>query len=398
MANKLYDESKITDIGRAIQIQLGVSSSFSVAGMAAAIFEIKSQPILQSLSCSVNGTYSVPSGFDGFSQVVVSVPTGASASAVLGSKNISSNGTYNAANDGFDGFSQVVVSVPTESSASDDSFINLVERNHITYLYNSQISRVGPYAFFAQGTFQTVELPAASWIGYGAFAGNNAIVSCSFPACLSIGSYAFSSCTLSYIYFPICSTIEDHAFDNALFYAAVSLYEFPECIRVGDYAFYSVTGLKEISFPKADSFGFACFMSCSISSFYMAETTWFGSYLFANCSNLCYVSAPRVGAVYPHAFENCTSLRSIELPSVWEIDEYAFYGCTRLSSLFLPYESVCNLSDANAFEYTLLSTTGYIYVLYSLMSAYKTSVNWSVYASRIVGYDGVSPDVILEEP
>lgn len=68
-----------------------------------------SEPIIESLSITENGTYTPEEGVDGFAPVTVNVPT---PQPVLQGLNVTSNGTYTP-EQGVDGFNQVVVDVPT---------------------------------------------------------------------------------------------------------------------------------------------------------------------------------------------------------------------------------------------------------------------------------------------
>lgn len=67
-----------------------------------------SEAVIQSLSISANGTYTAPTGVDGYSPVVVDVPA---PEIKLEDKNIASNGTFSAS-PGFDGLGTVNVNVP----------------------------------------------------------------------------------------------------------------------------------------------------------------------------------------------------------------------------------------------------------------------------------------------
>jgi len=70
-------------------------------------------PVLSSATFTENGSYSVPTGYDGFGDVVVSVPGGAS-----GSISISQNGTYDVSS-----FAEAVVSVQGGGGGDYDNFL-----------------------------------------------------------------------------------------------------------------------------------------------------------------------------------------------------------------------------------------------------------------------------------
>jgi len=71
--------------------------------------EDEAQPTLITKNITANGTYNAASdNADGFSAVVVNVPT---SGGNLGTKTITANGTYNASADNYDGYSTVTVNV-----------------------------------------------------------------------------------------------------------------------------------------------------------------------------------------------------------------------------------------------------------------------------------------------
>lgn len=65
-------------------------------------------------------TVNPDTGYDGFSQVVVNAASG-EGSAILITKDIVANGTYNASNDNADGYSSVTVNVPTGSTINNQN-------------------------------------------------------------------------------------------------------------------------------------------------------------------------------------------------------------------------------------------------------------------------------------
>lgn len=77
-----------------------------------------------------NGTYNASSdSYDGYSKVTVNVPVN-----TLTTKSIQSNGVYKATSDGYDGYSLVTVSVPTTSYSSSDLHISRTGTGYV-YLY-----------------------------------------------------------------------------------------------------------------------------------------------------------------------------------------------------------------------------------------------------------------------
>lgn len=111
MANVLVQESSLHNIAEAIRYKNGTENTYKPSEMANAIREISgggSEPTISPLSVTANGTYTAPTGVDGYSPVTVNVSGGGS---TLGTKTITENGTYNASSDSLDGYSSVTVNV-----------------------------------------------------------------------------------------------------------------------------------------------------------------------------------------------------------------------------------------------------------------------------------------------
>ena len=85
-----------------------------------------------------------------------------------------------------------------------------------------------------------------------------------------------------------------------------------------------------------------------------------------------------------YAFFNCRRLFQVSLPVCSYIGNYVFENCTSLSRITIGYSSVCSLYSTNVFDDTqITSSTGSIYVPASLVDAYKSAENWSVYSNII---------------
>lgn len=95
MADVFVHESSLTAIADAIREKLNTEDTYKPGEMADAISSISgggSTPTINSLSVTENGTYTAPSGVDGYSPVTVNVPQG---TTPTGTKQISitENGT-----------------------------------------------------------------------------------------------------------------------------------------------------------------------------------------------------------------------------------------------------------------------------------------------------------------
>lgn len=75
---------------------------------------IGGEPVIETLNVTSNGTYTAPSGVDGYSPVKVEV---ADIPSVIEALNVTANGTYTAPS-GVDGYSPVVVEVPEKEPES----------------------------------------------------------------------------------------------------------------------------------------------------------------------------------------------------------------------------------------------------------------------------------------
>ena len=77
MSKKLYEESHIQNIADSIRGKNGLSDTYKVSEMANAIDNIPTgrTPVIESKNISSNGTYTAPTGVDGFSPVIVNVPS-----------------------------------------------------------------------------------------------------------------------------------------------------------------------------------------------------------------------------------------------------------------------------------------------------------------------------------
>ncbi len=174
-------------------------------------------------------------------------------------------------------------------------------------------------------------------IGNNVFYLYNTLTKADFPAVTSIGNYAFYYCS------------------------KLSTANFPVATSIGSSAFYACSTLKKADFPAVTSIGDSAFYRCGFST----------------------ANFPVATSIGDSAFERCSSLTKADFPAVTSIVDYAFYYCSRLNALILRSETMCKLSNTNAFTNTPIeSGTGYIYVPSALLASYQAATNWSTFSAQ----------------
>lgn len=111
-----------------------------------------------------------------------------------------------------------------------------------------------------------------------------------------------------------------------------------------------------------------------------------------DCQTLEEFVGPKVTFVGSNCFTNCFALESVRIGEQASgsatIESGAFTNCYALETLVLPFDTVCVLNSTTAFNNTPMASTQYtgnygkIYVPASLINAYRSASNWSMYAAR----------------
>ena len=153
---------------------------------------------------------------------------------------------------------------------------------------------------------------------------------------------------------------------------------------IGSYAFQSCYSLSQVSLPMCSYIWGNVFEKCSsLSQVNLPMCSYIGTGALGYCKSLSQVSIPVCSYIGVTAFAYCISLSQLSLPVCSIIRDYAFIGCSSLNMITIRYSGVCSLG-LNTFESTkITSSTGSIYVPASLVDAYKSAENWSVYSNII---------------
>lgn len=185
--------------------------------------ETPANPIIESLSVTENGTYTAPSGVDGYSPVTVNVsipngyikPSGTlnitdngtydvtekasvivaipEKELVLQDKTIETNGTYSA-DAGYDGLGTVTVNV-TGSTNTEAEEVAALLGNTMTVLDNSLVTSLRTRACQGATKLVTVNLPLVTSLGSYAFYQCSALETVKLPKLTSVSTQTFYGCT-----------------------------------------------------------------------------------------------------------------------------------------------------------------------------------------------------------
>ena len=164
-------------------------------------------------------------------------------------------------------------------------------------------------------------------------------------------------------------------------------------VEIGNYAFHKASGFTTVTIPNTVTYlGTNIFSNCStltsVTLNYTSAITFGGNGMFNNCTSLQEInigdSVTKLGTAEGTGsfFYGCTSLTNITIPSgVTTIGGSMFQNCSNLSRVTVE-ATVPPTLGANAFDNT--SSDLKIFVPAASVSAYKSSKNWSDYASNIV--------------
>ena len=255
---------------------------------------------------------------------------------------VSQNGTYYPGQ-GVDGFSQVDVNVPQSVTGITEK--EYTEGRAVIVNLNNSASFVRTQGFYYNSTLQTVYLSNCTQVHVSAFANCSNLTTVNLPVCEYISSSAFENCSnLSSLDIPNCKSIRDYVFINCSSLTSLSL---SKCTYIGAGAFYRCRNLSYIYLPV-----------CTVISG-VAYGTVMGTFEETIITS---ITLPVCSYIYANVFRYASNLNQIELGST----------------------SVCTLGNKNAFAFTPIdSGTGSIYVPASLVDAYKSATNWSLYSSQI---------------
>lgn len=197
--------------------------------------------------------------------------------------------------------------------------------------------------------------------------------------------YAFhNSRRLNYVSLPKVTALPICTFVNTGKLSGLEI-DIPNLKTIGRHAFES-SGLIRADFPLVTSLDRCVFLNCGKLEYVNLpcittipfQTGYSG--FFSGCSKLVTVNLPKVETVTNTAFYQCSSLPKLDLPCAKTIGTQAFYFAKVLTTLILRSDTVCTLSNTNAFAnspFASNGTGGTVYVPQALIEQYQQATNWS---------------------
>lgn len=326
MADYKVTDTQLVQIADAIRSKGGTSASIVFpSGFISAVEAIPSGTSMSLISKEISENGTyLPSSDNADAFSSVVVDVPTGGGGVYVSKTITENGTYKPSDDNADAYSQVVVNV--SGGGGSDDYYKIVTGQSSGGINDSSITVIAPYLFYNNDKLE--------W-----FVGNSVSL---------IDEYAFARASISYAIFPSCTYLSDYCFFNC--------------------ALLETIDISRVSFVSQQ-----CFVNCySLKSIFLPEVSVLHAYVFRSCYNLSVAW-----------FEKLSYISGSSV----------FANCSSLKSLYLLSTSVVSVQRNNIFLNTPMSTSisgvyGSIYVLPSLVDAYKSAGIWSNFSDRITAYEG----------
>ena len=161
----------------------------------------------------------------------------------------------------------------------------------------------------------------------------------------NIDGTTYDLSTFSGLYYWSTGIINSGAFKNNKYIQSIET----NATSIGSYAFAYCYSLSYISLPVCTYiWGEAFFVCSSLSQVSLPVCSYIDIGAFGYCSSLTSINLPMCSYIGSSAFVYCSSLSQISLPMCSYIAAYAFDNCTSLSQVSLP---VCSYIGSSAFAY-----------------------------------------------
>ena len=242
---------------------------------------------------------------------------------------VTQNGTYTAPT-GVDGYSPVTVNVSGGGGISLDD----VAMKTISGVISGNASYVASMAFQSCSLLTGAIFPNVLSIGASAFSNCKSLSHVEFPTVESLQHEAFYMCeSLSEVSFPEATYINNSAFRRCYSLTKASL---PSVLTIEAQVFSSCALLSDVYIPNVKSIGSSAFWSCtSLAMVRLEQVTRISTTAFARCTNLSqvYILASSICTLYNNVFSSTPIANSTYL---------GYWG-----SIYVPSSLVSSYKTAN---------------------------------------------------
>lgn len=337
MANYVVSDTSLGSVADAIRTKGGTSAPLEYPqGFIDAIGDIQTggTPTIQALTVTENGTYTAPSGVDGYSPVTVNVSGG-------GDTPIPD-----------DGKTRIFISI---AEGTPDNRLTFYLRFTASTANNTTVD-------WGDGTTETLGSTTATNYSHKYSQGGDYIITMT----VNTGTISFvgsSGSSGNSIYGERTSTSANYI---------------------------NRARIKKIIFgEKVSSIGsYACNYCVALESVIIQDkNTFIDTGAFMSCAALLSINIPdNITALGEYIFDECPALTSLTIPKdVISIGRQAFYGCRAMSEYHFKPTTPPTLANSNAFSN--IPSDCIIYVPYSedhsILNAYKTATNYGGQASKM---------------
>lgn len=189
----------------------------------------------------------------------------------------------------------------------------------------------------------------------------------------NIDGTTYDLSAFSGLYYWSTGIINENAFNNNSTIQSIET----NAKKIGYSAFESCTSLTQVNLPMCEYIGIYAFKVCtSLSQVILPVCSYIDYGAFMACYSLTNINLPVCSYIESQAFAHCDSLSQIDLPMCSYLGNWALSG----STIILRYDGV--VTAGGSFPIGGDPSTK-VYVPASLVDAYKSAENWSVFSDQI---------------
>lgn len=297
------------------------------------------------------------------------------------------------------------INLPNVTNLDNDAFRSC---SNLEEVILPEAQTIGDYAFCENTKLNAITAPKLKSGGYASLFKCNSLASVNFPELEHVGSGMFyENLNLITVVAPKITQIDDFAFNGS----GITSMNLPLVKKLPKQAFYNCQSLTSMNLPEVEEIGrFAIGAgknrSIPITSLIAPKVKKLGISALQNCNLLESVDFPILEEIDQLSLSGMTAIKEARFPNlmkladasmqkmvsleiaemrVSDISAETFLNDSKMAILILRTESLCTLTNINAFSNTPFASGkagGTLYVPQALISAYQSATNWNT----ILGY------------